>query len=140
MCTRSDAEPRRDVLDLSAPEVCDAARVAPPSESRDSLDDDGDVAFVYSRGPYTGIQVTRADVKSLDADQQARGIRNVLPGYAIAYVKAERMDLMFFCHRLKLNTKNDKQQTDQKPMSSVSLSDKINAGIDVAQRWKRLSG
>ena len=47
-------------------------------------------------------------------DQQP-GSRNVLPGYTITYVKAERMDLKFFSEGLELNTKNDKQQTDQKP-------------------------
>jgi len=72
MRTRSDAEPRRDVLDLSASEVCDANRVAPPTESRDTLNNDSYIAFVYSRGPYTGIQVTRVDVRSLYAGQQAR--------------------------------------------------------------------
>jgi len=50
-----------------------------------------------------------------------RGSRNVLTGYTIAYVKPERMDLMFFSSGLTLNTKNDEQQTDQKPISSVSL-------------------
>jgi len=39
---------------------------------RDSLSDDGDFAFVYSRGRLTGIQVTRADVRSLEAGQEAR--------------------------------------------------------------------
>jgi len=38
----------------------------------DSLSDDGDFAFVYSRGRLTGIQVTRADVRSLEAGQEAR--------------------------------------------------------------------
>jgi len=72
MRTRSVAEPRLDVMDRSASDVRRTDRVAPPVEVRDSLSDDGDVAFVYSRGPFTGIQVTRADVRSLEAGQEAR--------------------------------------------------------------------
>jgi len=72
MRTRSDAEPRRGLLDPPASEVRRIDRFASPSEAGDALKDDGDIAFVYSRGPYSGIQVTRADVRSLGAGQEAR--------------------------------------------------------------------
>jgi len=72
MRTRSVSEPRLDVMDRSASEVRRTDRVAPPIEVRDSLSDDGDFAFVFFRGPFSGIQVTRADVRSLEAGQEAR--------------------------------------------------------------------
>jgi len=59
-------------MDPPASEVRRIDRVASPSEAGDALSDDGDIAFVYSRGPYSGIQVTRADVRSLGAGQEAR--------------------------------------------------------------------
>jgi len=60
-------------MDRSASEVRRTDRVAPPVEVRDSLSDDGDFAFVYFRGPFSGsIQVTRTDVRSLKAGQEAR--------------------------------------------------------------------
>jgi len=72
MRTRSDAEPRRGLLDPPVSEVRRIDRVASPSEAGDALSDDGDIAFVYSRGPYSGIQVTGVDVRSLGAGQEAR--------------------------------------------------------------------
>ena len=72
MRTRSDARSRRHVFDPRDSEARSGDRVAPPCEARDAPDDGGDVAFVYSRGPYRGIQVTLTDVWSLDDGQEAR--------------------------------------------------------------------
>jgi len=82
MRTRSDARSRRHVFDQRDSEARSEHRVAPPSEARDAPDDGGDVAFVYSRGPYSGIQVTRTDVRSLDDGQEAReGVIDALARY-----------------------------------------------------------
>ena len=82
MRTRSDARSRRHVFDPRDSEARSGDRVAPPSEARDAPDDGGDVAFVYSRGPYSGIQVTRTDVRSLDDGQEARdGVIDALARY-----------------------------------------------------------
>jgi len=109
MHTRSGALPRRDVSDPGAPQLPNADRAGPPAEAQDAVDDGGvagasqlpdadcagppdevqdavddggEVAFAYSRGPYTGIQVSRADVRSLDVGQDARdGVIDALARY-----------------------------------------------------------
>jgi len=109
MHTRSGALPRRDVSDPGASQLPNADRAGPPAEAQDAVDDGGvagasqlpdadcagppaevqdavddggEVAFVYSRGPYTGIQVSRADVRSLDVGQEARdGVIDALARY-----------------------------------------------------------
>jgi len=73
MRTRSDAEPRRGLLDPPESEVRRIDRFSSPSEAGDAMNDDRDVAFVYYRGRYSGSQVTRADVQSQGAGHQARG-------------------------------------------------------------------
>jgi len=70
MRTRSGAQLRRDGLDPSASEALHADG-APPAAGA-SHDDGGDVTFLYSHGPYAGIQVTRRDVRSLNVGQEAR--------------------------------------------------------------------
>jgi len=99
MHTRSGALPRHDVSDPGASQMPNADRAGPPAETQDAVDnggvagalqlpdancagppaevqvavdDGGEVAFVYSRGPYTGIHVSCADVRSLDVGQEAR--------------------------------------------------------------------
>jgi len=65
-----------------ASQLPDAASAGSPAVAQDAVDDGGEVAFVYSRGPYTGIQVSRADVRSLDAGQEARdGVIDALARY-----------------------------------------------------------
>jgi len=82
MRTRSDARSRRHVFDPRDSEARFEDRVAPPSEARDAPDDGGDVAFVYSCGPYSGIQVFRTDVRSLEDGQEARkGVIDALARY-----------------------------------------------------------
>jgi len=82
MRTGSDSRSRRHVFDPRGSEARSEDRVAPPGEARDAPDDGRDVAIVYSRGPYSGIQVTRTDVRSLDHGQEARdGVIDALARY-----------------------------------------------------------
>ena len=82
MLTRSDARSRRHAFDPRDSGARSEDRVEPPSEARDAPNDGGDVAFVYSRGPYSGIQVSLTDVRSLDDGQEARdGVIDALARY-----------------------------------------------------------
>jgi len=73
-CAGPPAEAQDAVDDggvAGASQLPDADCAGPPAEVQVAVDDGGEVAFVYSRGPYTGIQVSRADVRSLDVGQEA---------------------------------------------------------------------
>jgi len=64
-----------DGVGAGASQLPDVECAGDPAQGQDAVDDGGEVAFVYSRGPYSGIQVSRAEVRSSDVGQEARWSR-----------------------------------------------------------------
>jgi len=69
MRTRSGPQRRREELDNSLSEAPHTDG-APPAAGTSRVDC-GDVTLLFFDGPYTGIQVTRRDVRSLNVYQEA---------------------------------------------------------------------